>query len=55
MEVQIDTKLDAGLYLWTWGNGYRSSFFSDRELQTDMTNIEILEDYCTPGLGRLTL
>lgn len=47
MEVQIDTKLVAGLYLRTWGNGYRSSnyFFSDRELQTDMTNIEILEDY----------
>lgn len=27
MEVQIDTKLDAGLYLWTWGNGYRSSIY----------------------------
>lgn len=36
MEVQIDTKLVAGLYLWTWGNGYRSSiYFFFRPRATD--------------------
>lgn len=47
MVVQIDTN-EMQVCIFGPGEmdvGRQSIFFSDRELQTDMTNIEILEDY----------